>query len=139
MAEAPAMNTDPRRERIAICVCSNGRESLIHCLRAILRQDLPGAAWVRVILIDNTSAGGLAARLAKEGLAGEITIVHEPRPGIPMARNAALETALAMDASLIAFIDDDEIVSADWLPSLHAELVRSSADVVQGRLVQVEN
>lgn len=139
MAEAPAMNTDARRERIAICVCSNGRESLSHCLRAILRQELPGAEWVRVVLIDNTSTGRLAARLAEEGLASEITAVHEPRPGIPMARNAALEAALAMDASLIAFIDDDEIVSADWLPSLHAVMIHAGADVVQGRLVQVED
>src|SRR5690625_5077250 len=139
MAETPTMNTDDKSERVAICVCSNGRDSLIQCLRAILRQDLPGAAWVRVILVDNTSTGGLAARLAEEGLAGEITVVHEPRPGIPMARNAALEAALAMDASLVAFIDDDEIGSVDWLPSLHAVMVRADADVVQGRQVQVES
>src|SRR5690625_3543805 len=143
MAETPhgrntPMNTDTGRERIAICVCSNGRESLSHCLRAILRQELPGAEWVQVVLIDNTSTGGLAARLAEEGLTGGITIIHEPRPGIPMARNAALVAALETDASLIAFIDDDEIVSADWLPSLHAVMMRAGADVVQGRLVQVE-
>lgn len=130
-------NTKQKPERIAICVCSIGRESLIPCLQAILRQRLAGAAWIRVVLIDNTSNGELTARLKKHGLSGDVTIIHEARPGIPMARNAALEAALPIEADLIAFIDDDEIVSADWLPSLHAEMMRAGADVVQGRQERV--
>lgn len=133
------MSLGPKREHIAICVCSNGRESLVDCLRAILVQEPPPATSMQLILVDNTGPGALAARMEESGLAGEVTTVHEPRPGIPMARNAALAAALAHKPDLIAFIDDDEIVSADWLPSLHAVLIKTGADVVQGRLVHAEN
>jgi succinoglycan biosynthesis protein ExoM len=58
--------------------------------------------------------------------------VHCPRPGIPMARNAALEAALRNSPDFIAFLDDDEVAPPHWLKSLLRALEDSGADAVQG-------
>jgi glycosyltransferase involved in cell wall biosynthesis len=59
--------------------------------------------------------------------------VHEPRRGIPQARNAALEKCRSLGADWIAFTDDDCWVSPTWLSSLLDGAARHKADVVYGR------
>jgi len=61
---------------------------------------------------------------------------HEPRRGIPFARNRVLDHALAMNAEWIAFIDDDEIAEPDWLSQLVSATGRYGCDVVQGQVYQ---
>jgi glycosyltransferase involved in cell wall biosynthesis len=46
---------------------------------------------------------------------GEIRYAAEARRGIPIARNRALDEALAMDADVLCFIDDDEYPDTEWL------------------------
>lgn len=50
----------------------------------------------------------------------EVELQHllEPRPGIPVARNRALDYAIDMGSDLLCFVDDDEEVSASWLCEL---------------------
>ena len=55
----------------------------------------------------------------------------EPIVGIPYARNRALEMAMAAD-DLIAFLDDDEVPSEQWLAELLRVWREYSADVVFG-------
>jgi succinoglycan biosynthesis protein ExoM len=55
--------------------------------------------------------------------------VHEPRPGVAHARNAAMAKAAG---ALIAFLDDDEEAPAGWLAALLAAQARYEADVVFG-------
>jgi glycosyl transferase family 2 len=55
-----------------------------------------------------------------------------PRPGIPMARNAALEAALRSGVDYIAFLDDDEVAPPHWLRSILQALEDSGADAIQG-------
>jgi glycosyltransferase involved in cell wall biosynthesis len=58
--------------------------------------------------------------------------VHCPEPGIPIARNAAIEAALRAGADYIAFLDDDEIAPEHWLMALMDALYATGADAVQG-------
>lgn len=46
-----------------------------------------------------------------------LTLLHEPRSGIPYARNAALSHAVPV-SDWIAFVDDDEWVDPYWLTNL---------------------
>ncbi|SDI54305.1 glycosyltransferase [Aliiruegeria lutimaris] len=42
----------------------------------------------------------------------------EPRQGIPMGRNKVLDMALEEGVDFLTFVDDDEVVAADWLVTL---------------------
>ncbi len=71
-----------------------------------------------VIVVDNDPAASAVPALERfaETSPLAITIVHERRPGISAARNAALDAA--RQHRLIAFIDDDETADRDWLQTL---------------------
>ncbi len=120
---------------------------------AMLQDLLPhllkqaGALGVRaeVVVVDNDSAGGARPVVetvrAATGTAG-LHYVHEPRPGIAAARNAALSAALS-DGSpyevppgprerALVFLDDDETPASDWLQALVRCWRTTGADAVAG-------
>jgi GT2 family glycosyltransferase len=88
---------------------------------------------VRVIIVDNDPEG--SARTVCAGWEGRLgarmLYLHEPRPGIPVARNRALD-AVDRRIERIAFIDDDEVPHPDWLDQLILAQQAYDADVVTG-------
>jgi succinoglycan biosynthesis protein ExoM len=62
--------------------------------------------------------------------------IHEPRRGIPQARNAIVAKALELKAAWLAFIDDDETAAAEWLINLHLAARTHGADTVAGPIVR---
>lgn len=126
------------RERVALCVCSNGRGSIAACLHSLLAQSISeSSVSLSVILVDNTANGELGAMIPLSEPPSRLLYTHEPRPGIPFARNAAVRTALQGGADYIAFIDDDEVAPQAWIQLLYSQLKESGADVVQGGLERV--
>jgi glycosyltransferase involved in cell wall biosynthesis len=106
-------------------------ESLERAVRSALVQTGVSDRLREIIVVDNdpqASSRETAARLAEEA---EIPIVwrHAPRPGVATARNEGLA---ATTAPLIAFLDDDESASPDWLAALIAAQVTTGADAVFG-------
>jgi glycosyltransferase involved in cell wall biosynthesis len=88
---------------------------------------------MHLIVVDNNpepAARPIYEALCEGGDPGGF--VHCPRPGIPMARNAALRAALHARADYIAFLDDDEVAPPHWLALLLRALQESGADAVQG-------
>ncbi len=67
-------------------------------------------------------------------MASSLTIdyVIEPQPGIAAARNAALDR-LPSDATHLVFVDDDEIVSPQWIRALCAAEEAYGAEIVCAR------
>jgi hypothetical protein len=120
---------------IAVCVCTRARPQMLRRCLAWLRRQHGDAAHFRMklVLVDNNPEP-VARPIYEECWGAEAPgeFVHCPRPGIPMARNAALEAALRSDADFIAFLDDDEIAPPHWLKSLLQALEESGADAVQG-------
>ena len=103
--------------RIDICVCTYRRPALEETLHSIGMLNVPDGAAVRVIVADNDavpSARDLVYRMASL-LPFNVSYVHCPASNISLARNACLETATG---DLMAFVDDDETVSPDWLIEL---------------------
>jgi len=88
---------------------------------------------LRVVVIDNDPAGsaGPVCEDAQRWL--ELPLLHrvEPRRGIPQARNAAVAAALER-AEFLAFIDDDEVPSPQWLDELLRVQAETGADAVAG-------
>ena len=88
---------------------------------------------MKLILVDNNPepmARPIYDRVWGAERPGEL--VRCPRPGIPMARNAALEAALRTGVDYVAFLDDDEVAPPHWLRSILQALGESGADAIQG-------
>lgn len=117
-------------ERITVAVCTYRRPKQLGSLLPMLASaDVPAGAAVEVLVVDNDPAGS-AHRVVSDSGAGGVRYVHEPRPGIAAARNAALTGSAGSD--FIVFIDDDEEPASDWLVHLVATARRCSADGVAG-------
>ena len=94
-------------------------------------RDVAGA---NLLVIDNDtepSARDVVARHADDA-PGLVRYVHEPRPGIAAARNAALDAA---GTDLIVFIDDDERPGPSWLATLVGAFERFGGAGVVGPVV----
>jgi glycosyltransferase involved in cell wall biosynthesis len=107
---------------------------LRRCLASLQRQRLDVTRLrMRLIVVDNNpepTARPIYDELCAGAPGG--AYVHCPEPGIPIARNAAIEAALKAGADYIAFLDDDEVAPEHWLMSLMNALYASGADAVQG-------
>ncbi|PRD42541.1 glycosyl transferase family A [Phyllobacterium phragmitis] len=117
--------------RIDIGVCTYRRTELEATLRSLGKQALPENCRVRVIVSDNDVEPSAKERIAKlaPALPFELRYIHSPASNISIARNACLD---ASDGDFIAFIDDDETASEDWLAYLLTTAQDTDADAVLG-------
>jgi succinoglycan biosynthesis protein ExoM len=103
----------------------------------VLAQRLPTTDYrLWVVVVDNSNGGterDEVAALVRQN--APVSYVHEPRSGIPFARNAALDVALSLDPAWIAFLDDDEVAPLGWLSRLVQVGKLTGADVVHGAVV----
>lgn len=115
--------------QIDIAICTFQRPHLAETLRAL--EDLAiDPTWdVRVIVADNDAAPTAQAVVESAALSFPVTYLHAPARNISIARNACLDAARG---DFVAFIDDDEIVTAGWLTALTAAAAGAAADVVLG-------
>jgi glycosyltransferase involved in cell wall biosynthesis len=82
----------------------DGEAYLAEAIESVLAQSRP---CDQVVVVDNGSSDRSAEIAA--GFASAVEVVHEPRPGIGTARNAALRAARG---DLVAFLDADDL----WEP-----------------------
>jgi succinoglycan biosynthesis protein ExoM len=116
---------------VDVCICTFRRPQLAATLRSLQRIAIPDGISLGVIVADNDDTP--TAQALVESVAAEIGLplryIHCPARNISLARNACLD---ASDAPLIAFIDDDEVATHEWLVGLLAVMDRESAEVVLG-------
>ena len=116
-----------------ICVCTYKRpEGIKQLLDSLTR--LQNADGVEVVVVDNDAAGEGAA--VCQNLPGtypyKVHAIVEPQAGISPARNAVVNKALALEPEFLAFLDDDERPSKQWLSELLRIQKLHNADVVGG-------
>ena len=122
---------------VAICVATHrrphGLERLLRGLNA-LTLGSPDACSVTVVVVDNDPARSaqVTCDALRTTLRWPLLYVAEPRRGIPFARNAAVTSARALHAELLAFVDDDEVPEPGWLNELIRVMRESGAGVVTG-------
>lgn len=119
-----ARATEPRvADNLSVIVCTRDRLAMLEqCLASLAAQTSPPG---QIVVVDNSADGNAAPLCA--GRPG-VTYVHEPRPGLSIARNAGLAVARG---EFIAFTDDDVELHDDWC----GEIVRAfagGADAVTG-------
>jgi GT2 family glycosyltransferase len=105
------------------------------CLDAIGAQLAPAGVRIHVVVADNEPEPSNEPVVRAFGARCPFPVhyVHEPRRGIPQARNAVLARCRDLGVDWIAFTDDDCHVSPDWLARLLDAAARHRASVIYGR------
>lgn len=121
--------------RTVVCagVCTIQRPKMLeNCLRSLAAQKNPGDIDFRILVVDNDATPSSAAAVAAFSSACPFPVhyFHEPRRGIPMARNRVLEEALKLGADWLAFMDDDETAYPDWIEKALFAAHRDNADAI---------
>jgi len=103
--------------------------SLIRAVRSVFAQDT--AALFELVVIDNSPEGSAAHALRALQIESPVPMRygHEPRIRAAHARNAALKLA---SGAHIAWLDDDQEASSNWLAQLSQVMTRTRADCVFG-------
>lgn len=91
-----------------VAVCTNRGPGAIAESVAALAAQVPAE---RILVVTSGLQGEEAARHRAEAPGN---VVEEPRPGLSLARNRALEWAAGQGAGAIAFVDDDAVVDPGW-------------------------
>ena len=119
--------------RLRLCVTAITRERPV-MLRELLESwaacKTPPGVDLSFVVVENGPRPDCRDIVAGTGPKADYLL--EPRIGIPVARNRAVDHALSIGADLVVFVDDDERVAPDWLVELVAEYRRSGALLVGG-------
>ncbi|WP_026615129.1 glycosyltransferase family 2 protein [Ensifer aridi] len=117
--------------QIDIGVCTFRRPELADTLRSLASLAVPESATIRAIVADNdaTPSARALVELLRPEMPFEIIYVHCPASNISIARNACLDHSTG---DFLAFIDDDETASEDWLLRLLETAHATGADAVLG-------
>jgi succinoglycan biosynthesis protein ExoM len=109
-------------------------EMLAQLLRSLTTLERPVGWDVRVMIVDNDPEG--SARPIVEAMAPQfgrpIDYVVEPEPGIPAARNRALNSAIDGQARLLCFLDDDDFPDPAWLREIVVQFHATGAVLIGG-------
>lgn len=99
-------------------------------LEKLVEQDTKGLFSFSVVVVDNDQAES-ARSVVEDFVAASVPIVYivEPRQNIALARNKAVEHA---SGDFVAFIDDDEFPTNDWLCTLYETCLKFKVDGVLG-------
>lgn len=111
---------------------SEGLRRLLYHLGR-LELSVPGAT-IEILVVDNDPTGSAREIVLAEKASSQwpLHYVIEERRGISFGRNRCIEESLHRGFDVLAFIDDDEVPSDDWLSELLDAMVRYNADAVAG-------
>jgi len=128
------MTSETTLPKITVILCTHNRvQSLALALKSIATQILPQSVDWEILVVDNNSSD--ETRQIVEDLARRyprIQYLFESKQGISQARNLGIRHARG---EILAFIDDDETASSDWLWNLTANLDSSEWSGAGGRVV----
>ena len=113
-----------------IAICTRNRcEPLEKTLANLVARGVPAQGAGEVLVIDNGSTDATPEVVRKHAGALPIRYLREPRPGVAFARNRALEE---FRGDCLVYLDDDVMVSRDWLPALLAPVRSGDYDGALG-------
>ncbi len=111
----------------SVVVCTRDRaDQLRTCLASILSQ---AAAGTELVVVDNAPRTDATKRVVTGLADARIRYVHEPRPGLSVARNAGMANATH---ELVAFTDDDVVADPHWLAGITVAARHGDAGCITG-------
>ena len=126
------------RTRVCVGVCTIQRPAMLErCLQSLAAQESPDDLDLHILVVDNDATPSAKPIVGKVASNSRFPIHyhHEPRRGIPMARNRVLEEALSLGAEWLVFIDDDQTARPSWVIGHLLVACRDKADAVQPRVI----
>lgn len=119
-AEASPISAAP----LTVVICTRDRpEALARCLAALMAQASQAG---QIVVVDNSTHRSAEAVTAQ--FSG-VDYVHEPRPGLSVARNAGIQ---ASKGAMIAFTDDDVEPGPSWTVEIVRAFSSAAVDAVTG-------
>ena len=111
-------------DELSVIVCTRDRPAMLAgCLESIRAQRHPPG---QIIVVDNS--GTRTAESVCRG-AEDITYLHEPRPGLSIARNTGVRAA---SRPFVAFTDDDVELHANWTAEILEPFATEGVQAVTG-------
>jgi len=122
------------RCKVSVIICTKDRALLLrNCLKSLLRQDVIKKDTYEIIVVDNKSTDNtreIADSLSREF--SNLTYLYEEKIGLSIARNTGIMRA---KGEIICFIDDDVIVTKDFIYEINNAFNNYDIDVMAGRAI----
>jgi glucosyl-dolichyl phosphate glucuronosyltransferase len=133
-------NVEPSKPLISVIICTYNRcESLSKALQSLEKMPVPvDLAW-ELLVIDNNSSDKtpeLVKSVIHAGTALPLKYVFESIPGLSCARNRGIRESRG---EIIAFLDDDVVVSPQWLIEVRRAFQLYDAICAGGRVLLHDN
>lgn len=131
MHSMPAHHNKGSKPNVSVAVCTHERpDDLARCLAALANMRV---APHEIIVVDNAPETP-ATRLVSNRFPG-VRYQKESRKGLSQARNTALAIATG---DVVAFVDDDVVVSKDWLERIRSCFENPEVMVATGLILPYE-
>ena len=115
--------------RLIVAVCTNRTPQRISPTLEELRRQVDEVEGAAAVVITSGVSGAHHHDLRQSAEAHGFACVREQRPGLSVARNAALARARADGADVVSYLDDDAIPAPGWLSSLAAHWDGAPAEI----------
>ncbi len=123
---------------LSIVICTYRRPQILDTLKSLAEQELPADVTFNVIVVDNDEQP--IAKTYIEDIAQQFNLamiyVHAPYRNISIARNAGFKNRTS---DCLLTIDDDQIVSKNWIVEILRVARITQADVVFGPVKAIYN
>jgi succinoglycan biosynthesis protein ExoM len=119
-------------KHISVCICTYKRARFLRCLLDKLHdQDTGGLFSYSIVVADNDRLRSAESVVSAFAASSKIPIRYcvEPRQNIALTRNKAVQNAVG---DFIAFIDDDQFPTNQWLVTLFRACDKYQVDGVLG-------
>jgi succinoglycan biosynthesis protein ExoM len=130
--------------KIAVCIPTYKRPEMFKKLILSISQAEINPELVRelnILVVDNDldKSAEITALELKEKLQHCFRIDYHnfPVKGLSNVRNEILRRSKDLNADYLAFVDDDEYVSPEWLNELLKTLITSKGDMIMGPVISV--
>jgi glucosyl-dolichyl phosphate glucuronosyltransferase len=118
---------------VTVCICTYNRPTYLRdCLNGLCRQTVSPNLF-DILVVDSASTSDVAAQIAH--MVREIPnarLLTLNQPGVSFARNAGAD---AVDASHIAYIDDDAVPAPDWIEHILRAIGERPSALIGGRIM----
>ncbi len=117
---------------ISVNICTYNRSEMLgDALRSVMCQETDNKFSFEIVVVDNVSTDSTKAvvqHVAKDSPVA-VRYVFEKAKGVAQARNRGIKES---QGAWIAFFDDDQIATANWLGQLYEVAVKTGAQCVGG-------
>lgn len=109
---------ESRIHHICVCICTFKRPHLLKpLLQKLTEQETEGLFSLSIIVVDNDRLQSARAVVTEFATTSSVPVIYclEPQQNIALARNKAVDNC---SGDFVAFIDDDELPTPEWLKTL---------------------